>query len=397
MYNTTILGKILKLIPKQFICAANQKYNGNAYVKKFKTWDHLVILIFNQIVGSKSIRDTEVQFNACQNCHYHMDIKGVFRSTFSDANRRRNSGIFRKIAIDMLGFCINKHEKRELLNALTVLDSTPIRLNGRGHKWAEGNKTSRCRGLKVHIQSLQKSQYIEEIEITDPNVNDITVAQKLLIKPGRTYVFDKGYYDYNWWHKIITRKANFITRLKTNSIYKVLDTKNINQEDKDIIKKDEIILLNNQSYKKGKRNNLKETPLRLIEVYDLTTRKRYKFITNLLDTPATIIASYYRNRWSIELLFKWLKQNLRVKSFLSENENAIKTQIYIAVIVYTLINLIKTANKQQSIRMIDLLSLLRVCLFFRVNPKIPPPKAIKHRLGFFYNLMRLDSMTFTGQ
>lgn len=195
MYNNTMLGDILKLLPRRDIQKIKHQYKGDHYTKTFTTWDHLVAMITGQLAGIISLRDLEVTLNSLPECHYHMHTKTVKRSTLSDANNNRNFALFRDIALSLISRSCAQRKK--LQQILTVLDSSLILLKSRGHEWAKDTATRHSNtGLKLHVQYDYSNDHIEYVAVNNSNVNDITVAQGLPLEEGRIYVFDKGYCDY---------------------------------------------------------------------------------------------------------------------------------------------------------------------------------------------------------
>lgn len=370
MYRNSRFFQILKHLDKGCVKKLATKHHSDKYYKRFNTWNHLATMVFGHLTNSKSLRDMEIGCSFIKSSQYHLRLSDVKRSTLSDANKRRDSQVFRDIAKQLIG-------QQEIHELLSIIDSSPIIVNGRGSEWADANKSSRVKGLKIHAQITSGGRLIEDIAITSGNVNDITEAKKLNITCGKIYVFDKGYLDFSWWHEICTKGAYFVTRTKVNTKYKVI-------KDLDVIAcstgvfSDQVIELSNKIPRGGKKNPMTNTPLRLVGFYDQTNNKKYFFITNLMEERAEEIAGYYKQRWRIELIFKWLKQNLKITRFWSENENAIKIQIYTAIITYMLLKLFKDSCRKfiRYERLIDIVSWLRGAIFSPFpNPKkeFPPP------------------------
>lgn len=377
MYNNTMLSEILKLLPRETIKKIIEQHKGDHYRKTFKCWDHLVAMITGQFAGVTSLRELEVTINSHPECHYHLHTQNVKRSTLSDANNKRDFSVFRDIATALLPLLWN--QQKVIKNVVTVLDSTLIRLAGRGHEWAD-ETTSRDhnKGLKIHVQYNHSTDHIEYVAVDNATLNDITVAQKLPLTSSRIYVFDKGYCDYNWWKAIADKGSTFVTRLKKNAAYEVVKSYEIAEEDKGFILKDQIITLSNRrSHVKG-TNELSGIPLRLIQIQHPSGKENpFMIVTNSLNPSPQCIAGWYKERWSIELLFKWLKQNLKIKRFMGESRNAIMIQIFVALISYVLLKLYKGLT-QGSLRLKDVCTLVKMNLFTR--PKLPYRKQEKRRL-----------------
>ena len=364
MFNNSIFCNILKLIPKSQIKEMVKKHKSDRYAKSFKTWDHLVSMVYSQFSGASSLRDITNSFNLHANHHYHLGSTEVRRSTISDANNNRSCEVFRAIA----GLMIEqlKGQKKELKEVISLIDSTPIQLLGRGSQWADSTKTrNSCKGLKLHVEYDSRAENIEYIEITDSNVNDVTIGQKLKIEANKLYVIDKGYCDYNWWQEIIDQGANFVTRLKYNANYEVRANMFIEKEDIGFILKDQLISLKNRNPRGGKVNNLAGQVLRLVTIKHPSKDKDFTIVTSAVDKSASEIAALYKERWDIELLFKWLKQNMKVKNFLGESKNAICIQVYVAIICYVLSSLFKKLSAGVIKRLKDAVVIIKTAIFSR--------------------------------
>jgi putative transposase len=357
MYQNNTFIEILKLLDRGIIKQAIDNNQSDKHSKGFGTWNHLICMLFYQFSGCRSLRDLEIRFNSKQQCHYHLRSKLIKRSTLSDANQYRNSDVFRDIAKQLI-----IGQTKELKEVVSLIDSSNIRVDGRGSQWTEATQTRYSKGLKLHIQCSGDSKYIENMSITKSNINDISEAKTFNLEEGKIYVFDKGYFDFNWWHKIDLTKSYFVTRIKKNTAYETVDNLDIEGLPENIVS-DKIIRLTNRNPGGTRKNLLAGKLLRLVEVYDKEHNKTYQFISNLLQARADEIAAYYKQRWGVELLFKWLKQNLKVKKFVSENENAIKTQLYIAIIAYILLSMFKKLFGQTFSRTIDLISWIKISIF----------------------------------
>lgn len=360
-----MFSEILTLLSRSEIKKVVQKHNGDRYRKSFKTWDHLVAMLTAQFGSLTSLRELEVALNSHTHHHYHLNCSKVKRSTLSDANKGRSFEIFRDIAMGLL--CRLRNKKQELKQVITIFDSTLIQLNGRGNAWSQSSRTRlNNQGLKVHIEYNQAEESIEYAEVSATTINDINVAQQVRLKENRIYVFDKGYCDYNWWRSVSDHQSLFVTRLKKNAAYTVVETRNISEEDKHFILKDEIIKLSNKHPRGNKKNRLAECELRVIQIQHPSKKEApFMIVSNALDCSAQQVAGWYKKRWSIELLFKWLKQNLKLKKFIGENRNAIMIQIYVALIAYILLKLYSRLRKENGWRLKDINTLIRTTLFAR--------------------------------
>lgn len=377
MYNNSMLNEILKLLPRSIIKKVVDEHQGDRYTKTFTSWDHLVAMLTGQLAGVTSLRELEVTLNSHPECHYHLNTKNVKRSTLSDANHNRCFSIFRDITFSLLP-SLSKH-KKDLKNILTILDASPLYLNSRGHEWAN-TTLSRAynKGLKLHVQYNHSEDHIEYVEVYDATINDITVAQSLSLETNRIYVFDKGYCDYNWWKEIADKGSTFVTRLKKNASYGVEKSFEIAKKDKGLILTDQIIRLSNQRPRAKKVNELAGISLRLVEIKHPSGKEApFMIVTNDLKASAQCIAEWYKERWSIELLFKWLKQNLKIKRFMGESRNAIMIQIFVALIAYILLKLYNNMTGG-ALRLKDVCTLVKSNLFTR--PKLYNRKRERRRI-----------------
>ena len=377
MYNNSMLNEILKLLPRSIIKKVVDEHQGDRYTKTFTSWDHLVAMLTGQLAGVTSLRELEVTLNSHPECHYHLNTKNVKRSTLSDANNNRCFSIFRDITFGLLP-SLSKH-KKDLKNILTILDASPLYLNSRGHEWANITLSRAYnKGLKLHVQYNHSEDHIEYVEVDDATINDITVAQNLSLEANRIYVFDKGYCDYNWWKEIADKGSTFVTRLKKNASYEVKKSFEIAKKDKGLILKDQIISLSNQRPRAKKVNELAGVSLRLVEIKHPSGKEApFMIVTNDLKASAQCIADWYKERWSIELLFKWLKQNLKIKRFMGESRNAIMIQIFVALISYILLKLYNNITGGV-LRLKDVCTLVKSNLFTR--PKLYNRKRERRRI-----------------
>ena len=371
MFNNSMLGEIVKLLPRGEIKKIIKHHKGDRYRKTFTTWDHLTAMLTAKFAGLTSLRELEVTLNSNPRHHYHLNCDNVKRSTLSDANKNRDFSVFRDIATTMISHL--GRQKQPLERLVTVLDSTLIHLDGRGHAWADATKSRlHNQGLKMHVQYNHSEDHIEYVEVGDATINDVTVAQSIHLEENRIYVFDKGYCDYNWWKYVVDKGSTFVTRLKKNAAYTVVKQFEIAEADKDVILKDQLIRLSNKHSKgkKGKKENeLAEIELRLVEIQHPNGKETsFNIVTNAVDASAQRIAGWYKERWSIELLFKWLKQNLKIKKFMGESRNAIMIQLFVALIAYVLLKLYNGLVKEKGLRLKDVCTLIKSALFTR--PKL---------------------------
>jgi putative transposase len=336
--------------------------DGDAYDKSFKSWDHLVELIFAQLSGNDSLRGVVAGFNANAQHHYHLGTGRLSRSTLSDANARRPIGIFAQ-TFAALSAMASRQPRSEGMEMVRLIDASPIPL-GKVCSWAAWN--GRIRGMKLHVVYDPKSDVPNCVEVTAANVNDIEIGRRVPIQAGTTYVFDKGYCRFDWWQKINDSKAFFVTRLRLRAV-KHRPIRKRKGDGFKIIADDEVKLVSRGDSRLTMR-------LRRIKV------RREKgglitLLTNDLTRTAVEIGALYKSRWQIELLFRWIKQHLDIRKFLGTNDNAIRLQVLAAMIAYLLLRIAAQANhiKMLPLRLAELVGQLLFARRALATIDKPPP------------------------
>jgi len=378
MFTSSIFAQLLKLVPQRIFDVAVERHQSDRWRKSFRTWDHLVALLAVQFSGAASLRDVETVINSHSNHLYHLKCKQVRRSTLSEANQTRHHEVFRDIALSMLSQA--KRDAGELKTLISILDASVISLSGRGHDWAIETRTrNKTQGLKLHVQYAPGADLVEFVKITGNNICDIAMGREIQIEEGRIYVFDRGYCDYNWWHDIAKAGSRFVTRLKTNAAFATTEERQVPHSDDSTVIRDRVIKLTNASPRAGKKNTLAGEPLRLVEItHPKDKDKPFWIVSNDLDATADQIAAWYKQRWAIELMFKWLKQNLKIKRFIGESHNAILIQIYVAIIAYMLLRAFHKLGVNSYLeRLKDVLVYVRNNLFER--PQTFKLQRLKHQ------------------
>jgi IS4 transposase len=339
MFSLSRIGQAIQHLPRAAFASIVARHKGDRYVKSFSAWDHLVAMLYAQLSGVRSLRELETGFNQHRSHHYHLGTARVSRATLSDANGRRDPEMFAellRLLIAQAGRAM-REERKELLY---LLDSTSIAVRGRGSQWTRATAT-RTPGLKVHLLMEGRQHVPVHHSITGANINDVDEGCKVPIEPGATYVFDKGYCHYSWWHRLDREGARFVTRLKKNAAVRIEQSRPLAAGDEQILSDSDVSFMYRSN--RGRHRNLYTGTLRRIEVARLAGESLV-LVTNDLDSSASEIAALYKERWQIELFFKWIKQNLKIKRFLGENENAIRIQLITALIAYVLVVLMKAAN-----------------------------------------------------
>jgi putative transposase len=334
-FRDSIFGKLLEPINRRQFQTAVDRLDGDAYDKSFKSWDHLVALIYAQLSGHDSLRGVVAGFNANPQHHYHLGTGKLRRSTLSDANARRPVGIFAE-TFAALSSMADRQLRREGTAMVRLIDASPIPL-GKICNWATWN--GRIRGMKLHVVYDPSADVPMCVEITPANVNDVEIGRQVPIKAGTTYVFDKGYCRFDWWQKINDCGAFFVTRAKVNMRLRKVERRSNRKHKGDGFK----ILADDQVVLASKGDSRLAMPLRRIKV------RREKggmitLLTNDLSRTAVEIAALYKSRWQIELLFRWIKQHLDIRKFLGANDNAIRLQVLAAMIAYLLLRIAARLN-----------------------------------------------------
>ena len=371
--NNTIIGQILTPVNRRKFKRIVDKYKGDFAAKKLRCWDQFVALLLGQLGNCSSLREIEATVKFHENEHYHLGLKGnIARSTLADANEHRDWRIYRDLCFELISY-LPEFEKIETKNVIKILDSSPIQLDLATHPWAQ--KTQRIEGIKLHLMYDLTNEFPTYFEFTGSRTNDIEVAKTLDIQSGCTYVFDKGYMDFNWWSDIDDKGSFFVTRLKKNNAYNELSQIQVHN---DTISS-QIIQMRRKKFNDGRENNYAQKPLRKV-IVQREGKKPLLLVTNDFNRSAEEIAELYKSRWQIELFFKWIKQNLQIKNFLGRSENAVKTQICIAIIAFILIKLMQ--KLQALCKLIPLKTLITIAkngLFTKLSFN---PKPKKHSNAF---------------
>ena len=379
-YQNTVFGSLLKAVPRRRLVEIVKRHKGDKYIKGFSSWDHLVTLVFGQLGGLSSLREVETVWNAQAVHHYHLGSRPIRRSTLSDANRRRPSAIFAEVFAQLSALAaaaLPRHGKE----VLRLIDATPIPLTSL-HEWADWN--GRTRGLKTHVIYDPDADRPVHLEITAATVNDVVVGRRQPIEPGATYVFDKAYAEYAWWCRLHEAGCCFVTRPKSNVPLYGRVERPISRHDRQTagIESDTVVKLASQQ-----RARL-PVPLRRI-VLRREDGRLLTILSNDLQRSASEIAALYRKRWQIELLFRWIKQHLKIRTFLGRSENAIRLQILAAMIAYLLLR-IAARDSRSGLLALRFADLVRNRLLDRqpvANLGKPPPKLcsdVQNQLAFAY-------------
>jgi len=333
----TVFSQIMDFLPMHEFRKCVKRYRGNYKVKSFTCLDQFLCMAFAQLTYRESLRDIEACLRSMQNKLYHMGIRGgVSRNNLSHANERRDWRIYADLAqvlIDQARLLYaNDDFGVELENTVYALDSTTIDLCLSLFPWARFRK--RKGAIKLHTLLDLRGSIPTFIRVTDGLVHDVNILDELIPEPGCFYIMDRGYLDFDRLYLLNLFHAFFITRAKSNLQFRRLYSHPIDKSTG--LRCDQTIALTGID-----SAEYYPEQLRRVRFFDKETDKNLIFLSNNFILPAYTIAQLYKCRWQIELFFKWIKQHLRIKSFYGTSENAVKTQIWIAISVYLLVAIIK--------------------------------------------------------
>ena len=353
-----IFAQAMDYLPQHTLRRCIQRYDGNKNIKHFTCQDQYRCMAFAQLTYRESLRDIEACLKAQSNKLYHMGIRSkVARSTLAEANEKRDWRIYADLAQSLIQTArrlyANEDLGLELNNTVYALDATTIDLCLSVFPWAQFRRTKAA--IKLHTLLDLRGNIPSFIHISDGKLHDVNVLDILLPEPGAFYVMDRGYLDYDRLYQLHKDQAFFVIRAKSNLKFRRIYSRHV---DKSIgLRCDQTIMLT--GFYASQRYPEK---LRRIKFYDAKTKKHLVFLTNNFHLPAFTITELYRYRWQVELFFKWIKQHLRIKSFFGTSDNAVKTQVWIAVSVYVLIAIIKKQLKIKA-SLYSILQILSLTMF----------------------------------
>jgi len=343
MNRNTVFSQLLQLICRYRFKKVVDRYEGDKYTKRFSCWQQLLVLLFAQAKGLTSLRDIEVSLRSHYRKWYHLGLSSVARSTLADANTGRDADILKDVFYALLDKCreLSPRHRFKFKNPLYTFDSTLINVCLSLYPWATYRKKKGA--FKLHTL-LDHSGYLPSfLVITDGKTHDINVAKDSSygfpsLSPDSILLIDRAYIDYNWLYSLTKNNLFFVTKAKKNMKYTVLGQQNV-PKNKGVVSDRHIKL--NGFYTRKEYPNM----LRLVTFIDRETGEEHVFVTNNFKLAACTIADLYKSRWEIETFFKWIKQNLKIKSFLGTSRNAVMTQVWAAMIYYLLLSFIKFQTK----------------------------------------------------
>lgn len=332
-----VFSQLTDFLPKRKFDGIVKKYEGDKYVKSLTCWNQLLVMMFGQLSGCDSLREVTCVIDAIKNKSFHLGFgRGDIKlSNIAYANAKRDFRIFEEFAYVMINLAQSKRIDREfeLHGKFYAFDSTTIDLCMSLFEWAHFRKTKA--GIKVHTQFDVVTQIPTYIHITDAKVHDVNAMDDIPYEPYAFYIFDKGYYDLARLYRINIIGSYFVIRQKSHLNYEVIDGEDILDGEDDVLLDQTIRLTGYQTKKKY------PAVLRRIVYYAPELKRTFTFLTNNFSLKAKDIALLYKQRWQVELFFRWIKQHLRVTSFWGTTENAVRIQIYVAVIAYCLVAIVE--------------------------------------------------------
>jgi hypothetical protein len=354
-----VFSQLLSLISHRSFHTCVNRYKGDYKAKHYSCWNQFSCMAFGQLTHRESLSDTIMCLSANQQKLYHLGIgRAVVKSTLSKANENRDWRIYSDLAMLLIGeakklYAGDSELEVNIGNQVFAIDATTIDMCLSAFWWAKFRTTKG--GIKVHTQLDLKTSIPEFVHITTAAVHEVNVLDMIVYLPDSFYVLDRGYIDFQRLYHIHKSEAFYIIRAKDNLNFSRISS--VKPDKKTGVLCDQVIRLNNYYATKDHPEKL-----RRIKFFDSENNRVLIFLTNNFELKATDIAQLYKHRWKIELFFKWIKQHLKIKSFWGRTENAVKTQIWIAISVYVLVAIAKKKFKLQQ-SLYEILQIVSICIF----------------------------------
>jgi Transposase DDE domain/Domain of unknown function (DUF4372) len=366
-----VIRQIIDLVPRWMIESCAKKHKSDKGCSKYKAYDQFVALTYGQLNKCYTLNDISTGIGVSEIFIGDLGLnQSPARSTMSDGNKKRDWRVFESLYYKVLnhyGRVLKSESERSIIaeikdQTIKLIDSTTISLCLSMFDWAKF-RTAKG-GLKIHTCWDDNLQIPDLINITEAKTHDRYGLGQLVFSKGTIVVEDRGYFDFTLMLTRIRAENVFVTRIKTNTVYQTVKELDLpEKEDQDIIKDEIIVLTSNKAVETG----INEEQLRLVHVYKEDENKVIEIITNNLEWSARTIADLYKKRWDIELFFKAMKQNLQIKTFLGTSENAVKSQIYVALISYLLVELINRTIAKKTKSFSNLVEKIRICLVYYLS------------------------------
>jgi len=354
----TVFSQLIEHLPHKEFQKCVARYHGSYYLKNFSCWDQFLAMAFAQLTYRESLRDIEACLRSLQSKLYHMGFRGrVFRSTLADANESRDWRIYADFAQVLISIARPLYADDplgvELSENLYALDSTTVDLCLSLFPWARFRRSKAA--VKMHTLLDLHGSIPTFIRITEGKTHDVNILDQFIPEIGSFYVMDRGYVDFERLYRFTLCSAFFVVRTKENVL---LQRRYSHSVDKSTgVRSDHTVILTAIESAK-----VYPETLRRVTYFDVENQRRLKFLTNNFFLPALTIARIYKSRWLVEIFFRFIKQNLRIKSFYGTSENAVKTQIWIAVSVYVLVAIVRKRLRLEA-TFYQILQILSLTLF----------------------------------
>jgi len=375
-YHDSVLSQVLKLLPRHEFERQANHHDGNRRSDAMTRWSQFVALTIGQLGGRSSLRDIEATVSSQGHHRYHLGSQSISKSALGRANERLDYRFYASLFQTLYQRCtgdVRSHGFR-FRNKLFSLDASLIEVSMKIFPWADYNGQKAA--FKLHVGLDHDGLIPAFADLTKAKVADMTQARLMRFPPGSVLVFDKGYSCYRWHNTLTEEGIFFVTRLRRNALYRVVERRPVNPGSG--VTSDQVI-----EFTAMRKDGDPLAPVRRVGYRDPETGKHYVFITNQFNWSAKTIADIYKERWQVELFFKWIKQNLKIKAFLGNSENAVMTQIMASLCVYLLLAYLKFKSKlgkslQQIIRLLQLNLFARRSLLTLLHPPgtggLPPPQ-----------------------
>jgi len=329
-HHNTAFHQLLKPLSRHDFESLAREHHSGQQLRSASRWDQFIGMTMSQISGRQSLRDIQSNLESHKHKLYHLGAKPIARSTLARLNEKQPAELYKALFYKLLHQCKNQpgSHKFRFKNPLYSLDASAIDLSLKLFPWA-AHRPDTC-NVKLSVGLNHGTHVPEFVALSDGNENDMVKGREFRFPKGSIVAFDKGYVDYGWYKSLTEQGVFFVTRLRPNSVYRVLDRRDSDRSQG--ITCDQIIQLNSaHAIKRGAPR------LRRVGYYDKETGKHYVFISNHFSLSAATIAAIYKDRWRIEIFFKTIKQNLKIKAFVGTSRNAVLSQIWIAMITYLLV------------------------------------------------------------
>lgn len=366
--NKPLIRQILDLIPRWLLQECITYYKSDKYCHKYLTYDQLVAQLFGQLCKCSTLEDISVGIGVSETFIRDLGLtQSPAKSTMSDGNKKRNWQVFERLYIKLLshyGTVLKKHSQQQVIKevedqTILIRDSSTISLCLSLFDWAKF-RTAKG-GIKIHTQWDEALMLPNLVNISEASLHDSKGFEEVVFPKNTIILEDKGYWDFDVIKARMLAHNVFVTRIKDNTLYESIEELELPEGKDEHILKDELIHLTG---KKARDNGLSKMTLRRVVVYDDEKQMLLELITNNLEWKANTIANLYKRRWDIETFFKLLKQNLNVKTFTGTSENAVKSQIFIALIAYLLLELLRRVKTKGQAAFSNFVEKIRICLCY---------------------------------